>query len=329
MDSLYGFNLELIGWLQETYPQLESFFVLISNFGSLEFYLAVLPLIYWTINKRLGKLLGLTLFISVGINTIFKQTIRGPRPFWLDPSLGILETDGYGMPSGHTQNTTALLILIAGWVRKGWVWFLAFLMIALMGLSRIYLGDHFISDVIGGFLVGIIILVGIILWRRYLASSFYKRILGQRLLFAILVTLMLALAFVAVVLLIGTPDLSVPWAEYIPEAELTSKTDMATAVGALLGFSIGILLEGGRVRFRVDGSLGKRTARYILGIIIMVIIWQGLGILFPDDPLWLAIPLRILRYTLVALWASYYAPAVFVRLKLADADPKPEISFKI
>jgi hypothetical protein len=291
--------------------------------------LAVLPLIYWTINKRLGKLLGLTLFISFGINTIFKQAFRGPRPYWLDPSLGILETEGYGIPSGHTQNSTALLLLIAGWIRKGWVWFLAFLMIVLMGLSRIYLGDHFISDVVGGFLLGIIILVGIALWRRYLATSFSKRILGQRLLFAILVTLMLALVFVAVVLLIGAPNLSVPWVEYIPEAELTSKTEMATAVGALLGYSIGIILEGGRVRFRVDGSLGKRAARYILGIIVTVIIWRGLGTLFPDDPLWLAIPLQILRYTLVTLWASYYAPALFVRLRLADADPKPEISFKL
>ena len=329
MDSLYGFGLEIIRWLQETYPQLEAFFVLISSLGSLEFYLAVLPLIYWTIDKRLGKLIGLTLFISVGINTIFKQAFRGPRPYWLDPSLGILETGGYGIPSGHTQNSTALLLLVAGWIRKGWVWFLAFLMIVLMGLSRIYLGDHFISDVVGGFLLGIFILVGIILWRRYLAISFSKRILGQRLLFTILVTLMLAMVFVAVVLLIGAPDLSVPWAEYIPEAELESKTEMATAVGALLGFSIGIILESGRIRFRADGPLGKRAARYILGIVVTVIIWRGLGTLFPDDPLWLAIPLRILRYALVTLWASYYAPAVFVRLGLADADPEPKISFKL
>lgn len=329
MDSLYGFGLEIIRWLQETYPQLEPFFVLISSLGSLEFYLAILPLIYWTINKRLGKLLGLTLFISVGINTIFKQAFRGPRPYWLDPSLGILETGGYGIPSGHTQNSTALFLLVASWVRKGWVWFLAILLILLMGLSRIYLGDHFISDVVGGFLLGIIVLVGIILWRRYFAISFSKRILGQRLLFVILVTLLLTLAFVAVVLLIGAPDLSVPWAEYIPEAELASKTEMATAVGALLGFSIGIILERGRVRFRVDGSFGKRAARYILGIVVTIIIWRGLGSLFPDNPLWLAVPLRIFRYALVTLWASYYAPVVFVRLRLADADPEPGISLKL
>jgi len=329
MDSLYEFSLELIRWLQETYPQLKDFLLLISSLGSLEFYLATLPLIYWTIDKRLGKLLGLVLFISVGVNTTFKQAFRGPRPYWLDPSLGILETDGYGIPSGHMQNSTALFLLVASWIHKRWAWFLALILIALMGLSRVYLGDHFISDVLAGFILGILILLGIFLWRRYFFVSFSKRILGQKLLFAIFITLVLAAAFAAVVLLIGTPDLSVPWAEYIPEAELTTKTEMATAIGALLGYSIGILLESTRVRFRADGPISKRIARYILGIVVTVIIWRGLGILFPDDPLWLAIPLRIFRYALVTFWASYYAPALFVRLNLAEADPALEINLKL
>ena len=329
MDSIYGFSLDFIHWLQTNFPQLEGFFLLISSLGSMEFYLAVLPLIYWTIDKRLGKLLGLVLFISLGINTVFKQTFRGPRPFWLDPTVGIIETEGYGIPSGHTQNSTALLLLVASFIRKGWAWFLAFLLILLMGLSRIYLGDQFISDVIGGFLLGLIILLGIYLWRRYFATSFSKRILGQRLLFVIMVTLILVLVYGVVVLLIGDPDLSAPWSEYIPEAEQASKTEMATAIGALFGFSIGIVLESTRVRFRADGPLSKRIARYGLGIVVTVIIWRGLGTIFPESPLWLAIPLLILRYALVTLWASYYAPALFVRLRLAEADPEPGISLKL
>ncbi len=328
MDSIYGFGLDIIRWLQETFPQLESFFLLISSLGSLEFYLAALPLIYWTIDKKLGKLLGLLLFISVGVNTIFKQALRGPRPFWLDPNVGILETSGYGIPSWHTQDSTVLFLLVSSWIRKGWVWLLAAIMIMLMGLSQIYLGDHFISDVIGGFLLGLIILLGFVIWRRYFAVSTSKRILGQRLLLVLMVTLVLALSFMVVVWLIGAPDLSVPWAAYVPEAELESKTEMATAIGALFGFSVGIMLESTRIRFRADGPLGKRIARYILGIVITIVIWRGLGILLPDHPLWLAIPLLILRYALVAFWASYYAPALFVRLRLADADPDPGINLK-
>ena len=59
------------------------------------------------------------------------------------------------------------------------------------------------------------------------------------------------------------------------------------------------------------------------------VIWLGLGAVFPDDPLWLAIPLRILRYFLATLWMSYYAPALFVRLRLAAASPESEIKLEL
>jgi hypothetical protein len=140
--------------------------------------------------------------------------------------------------------------------------------------------------------------------------------------------LALALIYAAVLYFIGEPNMTVLWAAYIPEAELDSITQMATGIGALLGFGVGILFEGNRVRFRADGPLGKRIARYALGIIVTVIIWRGLGAILPRDPLWLALPLRIFRYALVTLWASYFAPLVFVRLRLADADPRPEMSLR-
>ncbi len=329
MDSLYANSIEFISWLQETYPQLEGFFLVISSMGTSEFYLATLPLIYWTVNKRLGKMLGFVLFFSGAVNTIFKQSFRAPRPFWIDPSLGLLETEGYGIPSGHTQNSTALFILIAGWIHRKWAWLLAIIMIVLMGVSRIYLGDHFIIDVLAGLLLGIIILLGIFFWRRYIAPAFGKRILGQRLLVAVIVPLILALAYIAIVQLIGEADTSAAWAAYIPEAELESRLEIARVIGAMFGFTVGIVLESARIRFRADGPIGKRIARYVLGIVITVIIWQGLDRLFPEDPLWLGIPLRALQYVILGLWVSYHAPAVFVRLSLAEADPEPKMSLKL
>lgn len=329
MDFLYVLGLEMIVWLQESFPQLEGFFKLITGLGNEEFYLAVLPLVYWTINKRLGKQLGFVFFIALGINTMLKQAFRGPRPFWIDPDVGLTDTSGYGIPSGHTQYATVLYLMIAGLIRNFWVWLIALIMIFIMGISRIYLGQHFIHDVIAGFVVGLIILGFYLVWRRYFSKNYSKRILGQKLLIVILITVIMAVLYGVILLLVGSPDLSVSWAEFIPEAELASKTEMATAIGALLGFGIGIILEGSRVRFRVDGSLSKRIIRYLLGIIITVIIWRGLGVLFPREPLWLAIPLRIFRYGLITLWASYFAPLVFVRLNLADADPPPAIDLKL
>lgn len=328
MEGLTQLSLEWTRWLQENYPQLEGFFQAITTLGNEEFFLATMPLLYWCIDKRLGRQIGFIFFVSIAVNTTLKQAFRGPRPFWIEPDLGLADTGGYGIPSGHTQYATTLYLVIAAAVQRFWAWLLALLLIFLMGLSRIYLGQHFIQDVIAGFVVGLILLAALFLWNRYAAAGFSKRLLGQRMLAVLGVVLALALAYAGVRYLIGPPDMSVPWAAFIPESELSSITEIATAVGTLLGFGVGILFEGSRVRFRAEGPLLKRIGRYVLGIIITVIIWQGLGAVFPREPLWLALPLRVLRYALVTLWAAYLAPLVFVRLGLAEADPPPGLALR-
>ena len=97
----------------------------------------------------------------------------------------------------------------------------------------------------------------------------------------------------------------------------------------MLGAGIGLVLERTRIRFLVDGPIWQRAVRYLLGIVVAGVIWAGLGQVFPDDPLWLALPLRLLRYSLLTLWVTYYAPWVFVKLKLAQAKPDPGIEMTL
>ena len=103
--------------------------------------------------------------------------------------------------------------------------------------------------------------------------------------------------------------------------------------GLLFGLGIAFVFEGSRIRFLVDGPWWKRLLRYVLGMIVMVAIWRGLAIFFegivPADSPWITMPLRFVRYFLLALWAGYYAPLVFVRLGLASARPEPEISLNV
>ena len=321
MDALLQFGLDASRWLQTTLPQLESFFQFVSTLGIEEFYLALFPLVYWSIHKEAGRALAYVFLVGNVLNTALKHAFRQPRPFWLDPTLEKFTDGGYGIPSGHAQFTTTIYLFAAVWLRRRWVWLLAILMIVLMSISRVYLGSHFVHDVVAGFLVGLLVLVGYLLWRRRFATNFGKRILGQRLLAAITVPLLLTVVYLIIRLIIGEPDTNVEWAAFIPVAELESLEGMVTAVASLLGAGIGLVLESSRVRFLVAGSVWQRAARYLLGIIVAVVIWAGLGQLFPDDPLWLALPLRLLRYTLLTLWVTYYAPWTFVKLKLAKAKP--------
>ena len=73
----------------------------------------------------------------------------------------------------------------------------------------------------------------------------------------------------------------------------------------------------------------RKGRPFLLGMAVAVAIWAGLGQVFPDDPLWLALPLRLLRYALLTLWVTYYAPWVFVKIRLAKATPDPGINLSL
>jgi len=160
-------------------------------------------------------------------------------------------------------------------------------------------------------------------------AGFSKRIMGQRLLTVVAIPVGLTAVYLIVRLLIGEPNTNVEWAAFIPVAELESLEGMVTAVASLLGAGVGLVLERSRIRFLVAGPIWQRAARYLLGIVVAGAIWAGLGQLFPDEPLWLALPLRLLRYTLLTLWVTYYAPWLFVKLKLAQARPDPGINLSL
>ena len=330
MDALIEFGLEASRYLQEAFPFLAQFFDGISVLGNELSYLLFLPLIYWCIHKEYGRHLSYVFLISTFFNLLGKQAFRQPRPFWLDESLRVSgESPSYGIPSGHTQNATFIALFFATKLKKNWVWWVAILYIVLMMISRVYLGLHFVHDVVAGLILGVLILAGYYLWLYFAHKNFSKRILGYRLMFAVLLPVGLAGIYVAVYLLIGEPNLNVPWSDFFESAEKESIESVTTALSSLLGTGIGLLFEKSRVRFRVEGPTWKRILRYLLGIVVAGGIWAGLGSVFPDEPLTVAIPLRVFRYTLLTLWITYFAPRIFVLTRLADADPEPEIDLSL
>ncbi len=329
MEPLYDFGLEATRWLQRNYPQLAQLLSIVSELGRFEFYLAIIPLIYWSIHKHFGKQVAYLLALTNAANAILKHALRMPRPYWLEAEVGLAEEPSYGFPSAHTQVATPFYLYLALEVRKRWMWLLALFIIFLMGVSRVYLGVHFVHGAIAGVLLGLLLLAGHLIWLRYFAGPFRNRILGQRLLAAIAVPSVAAAIYGGILLLIGEASQAVAWSTFVEGAERTSLENTTTAVGILLGLGIGFILEASRIHFLVDGSLARRGLRYVLGMIVTLAIWRGLGDVFPDDPLWLALPLRLFRYWLAGMWVAYYAPLVFVRTRLADASPEPEVQLTI
>ncbi len=333
MEALYEFGLEATRWLQAMYPQLAGFMQIMSDFGRFELYLAAIPLVYWCINKRLGVHLSYLLVVSTVLNLGFKHIGRQPRPLWLDDSIGLSNAESYGFPSGHVQTATLVFYFLAGWLRESWLWLFATLYVFLMALSRVYLGVHFVHDVVAGFFVALLLLGGYLAWQQFGVRRFKQRIFGQRLLFAAVLPLALLIVYVAIIFLRGEPDASLPWASHFELAELESFEGTIQFIAVMLGAGVGFTFEQTRVCFKVEGVWWKRLLRYVIGLIGILLIWRGLGVVFgaiaPDELLWLSLPLRFIRYTLLGLWLAYYAPMLFVMLNLTDHAVEPEIPFTV
>lgn len=332
-ESLIEFGLDATRWLQMTYPQLTEFMQMLSEFGRFEFYLIVLPFVYWCLNKRLGLHLSYVLIFSGMLNGVLKHWLHQPRPYWLDSSLSVDGASEYGLPSGHVQIATTISFFLAAWFREGWLWILAVIYTLLMAFSRVYLGVHFVHDVVVGFLIGVLVLSGYAGWRQVAHERFKQRIFGQRLLAAATIPLILYTIYLLVIWLQAEPTWTSAMRELGSAAEAESYEVVIQYMATLFGAGIGFTFEKNRVCFQADGVLWKRILRYLIGMAIALLIWRGGSILSdiinPNDSVWLAYPLRFIRYSLLGLWISYYAPSVFVLLNLAEHAVEPELPYQV
>lgn len=293
-------QLDFIRFLQHslgTGPLWESFFEGLSFLGDEQFYLLALPLLFWSVDFRLGVQVSYLYILSSALNIGFKQLFMQPRPGDLDPAIELIEPPaGGGLPSGHAQTGVIVWGYLASRLRRGWGWGAAGGVALLIGLSRVYLGLHFPTDVLGGWVIGIWLLIGWLGLGRELERSI--RELGLR------VQLLLSLLVPALVLLLQ------------PAAET------AAAMGAVSGVSVGIALNAERLHYQAAGTIGRRALRYLLGGIVLVGMFYGLRSLFPAEGEPLYIALRHLRYAAVGLWVTYAAPWLFARIGLASAGER-------
>lgn len=114
-------------------------------------------------NKKVPIAITLNLIISTALNVLLKNIINRPRP----DGYRIISETGYSFPSGHSMISMAFYGLILYIVFKNvknkkirnLLTVLIAILIFLIGFSRIYLGVHYASDVLGGFIISIAYLI--------------------------------------------------------------------------------------------------------------------------------------------------------------------------
>nr|MBN1229901.1 phosphatase PAP2 family protein [Anaerolineae bacterium] len=143
-DLELNWALDVILWFQAwRVPIAEALGTVLHYLGSEDFYLIILPFIYWCVDAAFGRRLAVLFMLSSWNNSWFKAWFKRPRPFMVSDRVHpvVMET-GYGLPSGHSQGTTTLWGAVALQARKRWVTIAVAVYIVLMILSRMSLGVH-------------------------------------------------------------------------------------------------------------------------------------------------------------------------------------------
>lgn len=137
---------------------LDQLAILVTSFGLLYVGIIIALLLYFFGNHRakgVAKLLVVSLLVTYIVVGIVKYGILRPRPYTQIASLVVLnyESDP-SFPSGHTALATVTALCLSEYFGHKRLFILIPLVVA---LSRMYIGVHYPSDVLGGFLIGIII----------------------------------------------------------------------------------------------------------------------------------------------------------------------------
>jgi membrane-associated phospholipid phosphatase len=325
METYYEIGIRIIGYLQSLGEWLLNPMEFFSFLGSAQFFLLVMPFLYWCLDAGLAKRVGIILLLGNSLNSILKMAWHSPRPFWYTREVNAYAFEStFGNPSGHAQNAVAVWGILATAYRRNWGVWLAILVVFLIGLSRVYLAVHFPQDVLVGWLIGFLVLW---LYLR-LEPPVGKRLRKFGLSTQILLIFVVSLAIIAVGWLVRTSlndwVLPVEWIENahtaFPDEEIDplSLEGLLTSTGALFGFAAGIVWIEARGGMDVSGAWWRRGLRFTIGVAGVIIIWAGLGSLFPESETPVAYVLRYLRYALVGVWISALAPLIFIKSGLAE-----------
>ena len=292
----FPWEVNLMEWLQghigSTGISIISFF---SMFGEEILLVLFLGFIYWCYDKKLGRTMGLTAIMGLTWNAMAKNIALRRRPYFDHENIKILrvvepEADiynisaqGYSFPSGHSTNAVTAFGSLAVHLRKRWATVIAVAIPLLTGFSRFVVGAHYPTDVLGGWLLGVIIVLLVPLLQKRVKST---------------------LQLYGILLLINLPGFL-----YCKSA------DYYTGAGLLIGFMGATLLDDNCVHFENTRKPLYRVLRLLGGVAVYFALSKLLKLPFSDEFLnsgnTASLLVRCARYAVIAFVDFGVYPMLF------------------
>ncbi|MFW9908565.1 MAG: phosphatase PAP2 family protein [Candidatus Thorarchaeota archaeon] len=282
--------------LRNLLPWAGELFKLITELGSETFYIGLVFIGFWTFHKRESIITAFILLFTLTLNFIVKLAIANPRP---DPATylypGLEEPANYSTPSGHAQNSATLFGWFSIKLKTWWMLLISIVLTTLIGISRVYLGVHYLGDVLIGWGIGVASVL-ILYYLQKPLTEMFSRIKENYLYLGLLL-----FGFIGIVIF-----------TYI--APQPPGDNFGALGGVIMGLAIGLPLEKRYVSFSVEptgGQKWKLVLRAIIGILLVIGSLMVLS-LFMTAEVWL----RALRYMIVGIIGVFIWPFAFTKLKL-------------
>ena len=274
----------------------DTVFLGISQLGTELAFLAIAVVLYWCLDKPYAYRFFNVYILGVAITNFLKLGFKRTRPFnaYKIRSIGDPEST-YSFPSGHTESISSISTLLTIKYGKKYraVPIVCIAATVLVMISRMYLGQHYLSDVFCGLTVGVFCAI---------AFNALLSLFGDKEELFLIPNIIISIIIIAV--LAGLGMLNSP-----------SGADILKGLGAFIAFDAGYFVEKRYVKYDVKSNRVWWTVvlRLVIGLGVAVGIQQGFKLFLPES-----MPLLycFLRYFLMAAWAALAAPALFKKLKI-------------
>lgn len=281
---MFKFNYDILRFIQSfSNTYLSYFAILCTMMGEEYFYSVILTYIFWCKNKEIGYKLGFS-FLSNGIiNNAVKDIFKVKRPIGTKGifSMRTETATGYSFPSGHSQGAASFWSSLMLILKKKCIYVIGTIIIILVGLSRLYLGVHWPTDVIFGIIFGVA-------WTFFAIYIYDKAMKTNKQI------LLVILPFIALLGLF-----------------IFKSNDYIKSLGIFIGFFCGFFIERKYINFNTKASLPVQIVKMISGISVLLLIRIYLKKLFPIGNLW-----DFIRYAILGLWVTCGAPVIFEKVRL-------------
>ncbi|CAG0958400.1 MAG: phosphatase PAP2 family protein [Candidatus Methanoperedens sp.] len=267
-------------------PLLDTLFKVVTNAGSEPVYILLASLIFWCLNKKTGIRVMYVIMFSAYTALLAKSLFGMPRPPYY---LHKVTENEFGFPSGHAQVSSGFWGYLGIRSKKNRIIIVGAVAIILVSLSRLYLGVHYLGDVVGGIIFGLTVAFISYKGETGFLNIFSKQSRNSK--YLIVISLPIILVLIA----------------SLQKSLLKEQIELGVVMASV---GAGYLLEEEKIRFPDVKNKKQKVKRAFIGILILSSIYLISVILSLINPVF-----TYVMYAALGFFSVFVVPWVFTKME--------------